>query len=248
MKTKYWLVWGGLILGMLRANACVWEAPISLLDCRVTCLQQIKSPGFVYGIARATGTSVPTSDNVFHERLFSGEIVDGHETQPAMAQQLHRMRQAPTATEAYDLGEGLSEAKRLYTAGAVQFKLVHHSVGTDYVDESPVQGDTDAGLTAAIGWFERVVALPPDSAEPRIVLATYMLARSHQLRGHPHDDEMAVKEYRRTIELVAHGAPDPLGLANAALGELGRIALSQNRTQEAIALYARQASESRPGA
>ena len=247
MKTKYWLVGGGLLLGMLRASACVWEAPLSLLDCRVTCLEQVKSPGFVYGIARATGTPAPTPTNQLHEWL-SGEVVDGHEADPDVAQQLQRMRQTHTADEAYRLGEGLSEAKRLYIAGAVQFKLVHHSVGTDYTDDSPVQGDVDGGLTAAIGWFERVVALQPDPAEPRFVLATYMLGRSHHLRGHPGDDEIAEKEYRRTIELVAHGAADPLGLANAALGEIGRIALQQDRTHEAIALYARQASESSPGA
>jgi hypothetical protein len=246
LKTKYWLVGCGLLLGMLRASACVWEAPPSLLNCRVTCLAQIKSPGFVYGIARTTGAPADAYVNKVLEWR-SGDVVDRNETQPGVAKQLNQMRQAPAADEAYRLGDGLSEAKRLYIAGAVQFKLVHHSVGTDYLDDSPVQGDVDAGLTAAIQWFERVVALQPDPSEPRFVLATYMLGRSHHLRSHPGDDEIAEKEYRRTIDLVAQGAPDPLSLANAALGELGGIALKKGSTHEAVALYARQASGSSPG-
>lgn len=248
MKTRCWLAGAGLVLGMLRANACAWEPPIQLLSCRVDCLEQVTSPGFVYGISRAMGTPLPSPDARFYARRFSGEVVDGSDQNPVeVAQQIHSMRQAPTAEEAYQLGKGLPEAKRLYVAGAVQFRLVHHNAGTfENDDASPVQGDVDAGLTAAIGWFERVTALPPDFTEPRFVLATYMLGRAHHLRGHPGDDDLAVKEYRRTLDLLAHGAPDPLNLATAALGELGRIALDQGHTHEALALYAQQASKSPP--
>jgi tetratricopeptide (TPR) repeat protein len=67
-----------------------------------------------------------------------------------------------------------------------------------------------------------------------------MLARSHFLRDRPGDEEIAVQEYRKTIDLVEKGHMDNLGLGNYSLGELGRIALKHDRFGEAVALYARQ--------
>lgn len=243
MRTNYWVM--VLTLGMIRVEACGPDFSVMLTRCRESCLQQIKTPGFANDVQRLRTTSGPPAmEDPSGGRNQVGFFVDNHETQPGFPQKLSQMRQAPTGDEAYRLGEGLPEAMRLYTAGAVEFNKVHHAVlrdgNEDEAEDSVPADEVNKGLTAAIGWFERVVALPPDPHDPRFVLATYMLARSHFLRGHDGDEDIAVTEYRTTIKLVADGAPDPVGLGNAALGELGRIAMSHDRTSEAIGLYSEQ--------
>jgi tetratricopeptide (TPR) repeat protein len=170
---------------------------------------------------------------------------EGQDREPGAPKKIVDMRNASSGEEAYTVGDGLSEAKRLYTAGAVEFNRAHHSIywGGSRSDETPIApADLDKGMTAAIDWFERVVKLPPDKAEPRLVWATYMLARSHLLRDHPGDEDIAIAQYKKTIELVNAGHEDPLGLANFSLGELAGISLKHQRYADAIALYSQQSS------
>lgn len=250
MKNKFWVTSIVLTLGVMKVEACGPDFQVMLTNCRESCLQQVKSPGFAVDVRRIAETPGPTAvEDTADDEDEVSTLVDRKE-RPRFAEKLRQMRQAATADEAYRLGEGLPEAKRLYTAGAVAFRAAHDFVQWGYEEgtaEAPLSAaDVDLGLTTAIGWFERVVALPPDPHEPRFVLATYMLARSHFLRDHEGDQDIAVAEYRETLKLVANGAPDPVGLANATLGELGRIALTRGQTSEAIALYIQQATG--PGA
>jgi hypothetical protein len=171
-----------------------------------------------------------------------------------------------TGDEAYAVGVGLPAAVRLYTAGAVDFLRAHPLVPySDYNMESDEGPDAErdqelawaaqseapdsakqAALTAAISRFQAVTALPAGDAATRLLWAEYMLGRAYRLRGLPGDLDRAESHFDRVVALVKAGAEDPMALGNAALGELGGIALARNRLEEAMTLYARQAHS--PGA
>jgi hypothetical protein len=214
-------------------------------------LNQITSPGFAFGAARLT-RDLPNSFPQDKRRLaWSTETIGSLEATepPKVREQIAKMRSASTGEEAYVAGEGLAEPLRLYTSGAVDFNRVHHAIGwgderaVGTASEEPhATEEVDAGFSAAIGWFQRVVALPAGKTEPRLVIATYMLARSYSLRGRPGDDDIAIEQYFKTIELVESEHPDPLGLGYVAIGDLGRIFLRHERFGEASIAYARQAA------
>jgi hypothetical protein len=206
----------------------------------------VKAPGFVYDVERLQEKdpeAPPAREGTMYGTDATAAWWESQDREPGAPQKFTNMRNASSGEEAYEVGDGLSEAKRLYTAGAVEFNRAHHSIywGGSRSDESPIlPADLDKGMTSAIDWFERVVKLPVDEAESRLVWATYMLGRSRVLRDHPGDEDIAVAQYKKTIELVNTGHEDPLGLANFSLGEIAGISLKHQRYADAIALYSQQ--------
>jgi len=115
---------------------------------------------------------------------------------------LEAARQAENGKEALIAGEGLPVAVLDYIAGAVEFHAGRLDTATEY--------------------FEAIDRLPPALRRIRTVAAAYMLGRIQQIEGRFD----AARESFRTVRARAQaGAPDPMGLAVASLGEEARIDL-----------------------
>lgn len=240
------LAGGILTAGLITAQACGPDFPLMLTTCRSKCLEEIKAPGFYFDVKRL-GAAPPialttTKPSAAYDSGLTSRALEAQDPEPDASQVMKAMREAPSGKAAYAAGQDLTMAKRLYTAGAVDFNRAHRSLAWGEFAEIPTpDGEAiDSALTAAIEWFDRVSRLSPSESEPRLVWATYMLARSHELRGRPSDETSAIAHYRRTIELVNSGHSDPLDLADASLGALGRIALAKKTYAEAIAYYSEQ--------
>jgi len=134
---------------------------------------------------------------------------------------LEAMRALTSGEAAYAAGEGMPEAVRAYTAGAVSY----HQRKFDQAQH----------------YFERVLALKPheEGRDRRVVWASYMLGTIARLQG---NDEAAAAHWATTRGLVRSGLSDPLGLAVASFGEEARLYLHAGTITKAVALYARQAS------
>jgi cellulose synthase operon protein C len=250
LRTNAKIVLIALVWGLGSAQACGPDFPLMLTECRAKCLNQIKATGFAFDVNLLTpaGAKSPPAANDSYPDGGAAWIDTNRDDAHA---QLASMRAAPTGDAAYALGEGVPESKRLYAAGAVDFNRVHQWRGRSdavapKVPDADNRSDLEVGLTAAISWFERVVALPTDLKEPRFVWATYMLGRCFYLRQQPGDEARAIDAYRKTLSLVEAGSVDPLGLGNASLGELARIELEHRRYEESIGLYVTQAAQQEP--
>lgn len=115
---------------------------------------------------------------------------------------LEAARQAENGKEALIAGEGLPVAVLDYIAGAIEFHAGRLDTATEY--------------------FEAIDRLPPALRRIRTVAAAYMLGRIQQIEGRFD----AARESFRTVRARAQaGAPDPMGLAVASLGEEARIDL-----------------------
>ncbi|MCE9636339.1 MAG: hypothetical protein K8T90_11605 [Planctomycetes bacterium] len=97
-------------------------------------------------------------------------------------------------------------------------------------------GDVAAARTA----WRAVVALPPDERRPRAVWAEYMLGRS-LVDEKPAE---AIAWFTSLRELVRNGAPDPLGLASAAVGWEARARYRSREFVRALTLYQAQGDSS----
>lgn len=162
------------------------------------------------------------------------------------------MRAAPDGDSAYALGASLPKAVRLYTAGAVDFR--HGHISPDEYDgefcaemseeecvaaQASAREEQGKARQRTIARFKAVLDLPEADARPRATWAAFMLGRI--LTDDGHDDE-AQAAFRRTRELAARGFPDPLGLAEASLGEEAQRYLRTEDYARAAALYAEQAA------
>ncbi|TWB18495.1 hypothetical protein FBZ89_110144 [Nitrospirillum amazonense] len=114
------------------------------------------------------------------------------------------MRAAGDGDKAYALGEKLPAAVRLYTAAAVDYKA--------------------GRLDRAAARFQAVLDLPAAEGATRAVWAAYMLGRAAALRDQA---DAALAAFAKARALAQGGAPDPLGLAVASLGEEARVRLAQ---------------------
>jgi hypothetical protein len=122
------------------------------------------------------------------------------------AETLRQMRAETSGDQAYDKGELLPAAVRLYTAGAVDFH----------------KGDA----SKAISRFQKILDLPANDRRDRAVWAAYMLGRLYAGKGM---FAKASKSFALTRELANDGAPDPLGLGVASYGEEARLHLDRAR-------------------
>ena len=149
------------------------------------------------------------------------------------AAQLQSMRSAATGERAYELGQGLAEAVRLYVSGAVEY---HRARDTTEGNEP------SARATRAATYFSQVLALPSASQTSRATWAAYMAAEANALIASEAAKAQAVTYYARVRELARQGFPDPLGLAVASFGEEARLELSRENYPRAIELYLEQAA------
>lgn len=115
---------------------------------------------------------------------------------------LEAARRAENGKEALSAGEGLPVAVLDYIAGAIEFHAGRLDVATEY--------------------FEAIDRLPPALRRIRTVAAAYMLGRIQQLTG---QFDAARKSFQTVRARAQAGAPDPMGLAVASLGEEARIDL-----------------------
>ncbi|HSH99118.1 MAG TPA: hypothetical protein VLA02_00855 [Reyranella sp.] len=129
-------------------------------------------------------------------------LLDRPLSQQVYLARLSDARGAGTAEAALTAGVGLPAAVLEYIAGAVAFN------GDDF--------DT------AIVHFQAIDRLPPEQRRPREVWAAYMQARTHYHLG---DLPAARTAYQTARARALAGAPDPLGLGLASLGEEARLDL-----------------------
>jgi tetratricopeptide (TPR) repeat protein len=167
------------------------------------------------------------------DRLPVGEVAEGGDEASRMeraeaeglpaqaAARIKAMREQSDGDAAYAVGEGLPEAVRAYTAGAVSYRHQQFDKAQHY--------------------FERVLALNPGEGarEQRAVWASFMLGKIARQQG---NSEAAAASWATTRGLVRSGLRDPLGLAVASFGEEARLYLQSVTLAKAVALYARQAA------
>lgn len=115
---------------------------------------------------------------------------------------LDAARRAENGKEALIAGEGLPVAVLDYIAGAIEFRA--------------------GRLDTAAEYFEAIERLRPALRNIRTVAAAYMLGRIEQLTG---QFDAARKSFQTVRARAQAGAPDPMGLAVASLGEEARIDL-----------------------
>lgn len=115
---------------------------------------------------------------------------------------LEAARQAENGKEALIAGEGLPVAVLDYIAGAIEFHAGRLDTATEY--------------------FQAIDRLPPAQRRIRTVAAAYMLGRIQQING---EFDVARKSFQAVRARAQAGAPDPMGLAVASLGEEARIDL-----------------------
>ena len=120
----------------------------------------------------------------------------------ALEAKLEAARAADNGEAALVAGAGLPVAVATYIAGAVEF-----------------QADR---LEAALRYFDAIDQLPPEQRQVRVVAAAFMRGRVHQQLGQLEQARAAFQAARRHAEA---GAPDPMGLGVASLGEEARLDL-----------------------
>lgn len=120
----------------------------------------------------------------------------------ALLAKLAAARAAPDGEAALKAGAGLPLAVATYIAGAIEFRA-------DRLDE-------------ALRFFKAIEQMPPAERRLRIVAALYMQGRTQERLGDLAKARDAFQAARRHAET---GAPDPMGLGVASLGEEARIDL-----------------------
>src|SRR5688572_5433322 len=121
-----------------------------------------------------------------------------------LASKLAAARDAKDGEAAKAAGTGLPVAVLEYIAGAIEFRAGRYD--------------------AAARYFGEIDRLPPDQRRVRVVAAAYMRGRIHQQLGALSPARTAFQAVRR---YVLEGAPDPMGLAVASLGEEARVDLAE---------------------
>ncbi len=161
------------------------------------------------------------------------------------AAKIARMREQANGDAAYALGEGLPEAIRLYTAGAVDFHnaqppLAEPEEGLQELTVEPFEltpEDTKPLMEKAKQRFNAVLALPAEQNSSRVLWATFTLGR---IAAYQDDRILAADYFAKTRQLVKSGLTDPLGLAVASWGEEARLHLRPGEIINAVELYVQQ--------
>lgn len=201
---------GALILaaGASLALACGPFFPWQLFDDRTATLKATPHNSFVF---EATHLA-PAPDDKFavvelgYQDMSPDDIAAAFKKSErdglngAQGARIDAMRATSTDEAAYDAGEGLPPAIRLYTAGAVDFKA--------------------NDLDAAARRFAAVLGLQAADGRARATWAAFMAGRTAALQG---DGARAAAMFVLTRKLAREGRPDPLGLAVASLGEEARL-------------------------
>ncbi len=187
---------GGTVLAAAAlAWACSIDLPPSLLEQRETRLTLPVVNSFYYEIRRLTAApqdSLRSTDNGGTNVEYLRDQAESQDGGGDLAQ----MRQAATVEQAWDAGAKLPAAIRLYTTGAVAYRLGQRERAADL--------------------FQQVLDLPGEDGRPRAVWAAFMLGRMAD------NADQANSFLARTRDLARQGWPDPLGLATATFGEEAR--------------------------
>src|SRR6202167_5814411 len=199
------------LFGASMALACSAVFPWQLLDNRANTLDTMPVDTRSFAYAEAHLFPLP------NDKLIAEET--DYPDQDGMAEAVHAevaglasdqadvvqlMRAEASGDSAFNKGEVLPAAVRLYTAGAVDFH----------------KGDS----AKAIARFQAILDLPANERRDREVWAAFMLGR---LYGSKNDIAEASKSFAATRELANNGAPDPLGLGVASFGEEARLHLKR---------------------
>ena len=208
-----------LLLAVIGTMACSPSFAWQLLAHRAATLHDLPVDGFKFEMNRLVPQPDPRLPVMrddwplswrYHGSFSQPRDVaaeERHILTPTQLTQVGTMRTQLSAQVAYDLGVGLAAPIRLYVAGAVAFN----------------HGD-DA---AAASFFHQALSASDGRATyPQEVWAAYMLGRTLARSG---DGAGAVMAFVRTRSLVATGAPDPLGLSYASLGEQAHLSLTASR-------------------
>ncbi|MEA1675228.1 hypothetical protein [Nitrospirillum sp. BR 11163] len=192
------------------AIACGPDFPWQLLDRREVTLAQTPANPFAWEAAHLVAAPTDTMKAV-ENRWATDDTrtklrTDAETTglSPEAANLISAMRAAGDGDKAYALGEKLPATARLYTAAAVDYKA--------------------GRLDQAAARLRAVLDLPAAEASPRAVWAAYMLGRVAMRRDQA---DAAADAFAKTRALAQAGAPDPLGLGVASLGEEARVRLAQ---------------------
>jgi cellulose synthase operon protein C len=127
----------------------------------------------------------------------------------AFLDRLEKARAAQDGKGALAAGAGLPDVVLAYIAGAVEFRA--------------------ANLDAAEEYFDAITSMPADKQAIRTVAAWYMQGRVHAIKGEMDAARLAFQVARANARA---GAPDPMGLAVASLGEEARVDLIEGRLLE----------------
>jgi tetratricopeptide (TPR) repeat protein len=123
-----------------------------------------------------------------------------------LAQRLGEARNAADGAAALKVGAGLPPAVLEYIAGAIEFRA-------ERFDE-------------ALKHFEAIDRMAPEQRKIRAVASAYMQGRVHQRTGAMAKARASFQAARKEAQA---GAPDPMGLAVASLGEEARVDLVASR-------------------
>ncbi|MDZ5648517.1 hypothetical protein [Nitrospirillum sp. BR 11828] len=192
------------------AIACGPDFPWQLLNRREVTLAETPANPFAWEAAHLVPAPTDTMKAV-ENRWATDDTraklrIDAETTglSPEAASLISAMRAAGDGDKAYALGEKLPAAVRLYTAAAVDYQA--------------------GRLDQAAARFQAVLDLPAAEASPRAVWAAYMLGRVAAQRDQA---DAAAAAFAKARSLAQGGAPDPLGLGVASLGEEARVRLAQ---------------------
>ncbi|MEY4377708.1 MAG: putative signal peptide protein, partial [Pseudomonadota bacterium] len=97
-----------------------------------------------------------------------------------------------------------------------------------------------SNLDAAIGYFLKITTMPPELAGNRRMWAQYSLGRALRMQGTPEARAAAELMFLAVLQRLDQNIADPLDLRNGAYGELGRLALLDNRLADATQWYFKQ--------
>lgn len=237
---RRFVVAGALVLAAAAtAWACGPYFPTQLLDDRAGTLKATPANSFAFEAARLVKPVDGLKANEISPWARQGadpaELTPEESAglTPDQVAAVRAMRQAADGDNAYAAGEGLPEAVRLYTAGAVIYRKADPWCGPrepasdNYGEPAPApvpcDQDVSAELAKAAARFQAILDLPAGEGAIRSVWAAYMLGQVHAARA---ELEPARKAFALARQRAAAGDPDPAGLAVDSYGEEARLYLS----------------------
>lgn len=208
----------------LVASACIGAAlacgpnfPWQLLDSREETVNAPVELNFAFEVSRLVSAPKDSLRAVESDRPVDDEAVTAEReelqsgawrglmaaaTDEWLMARLEAARRADSGDAAKAAAAGLPVAVADYLAGAAEYHA--------------------GRLDAALAFFQAIDRLPAEQRNIRIVWAAYMLARVHQRLG---QFASARADFQATRRHAEAGAPDPMGLAVASLGEEARLDL-----------------------
>jgi len=156
--------------------ACGPDFPPQLLDDRGGTLGATPTNSFTYEVSHLVSTKdkFRVQEGYYGSPAPQGTPDDADKALSAdVAARLKAVRQAANGDAAYAAGAGLPPALRLYTAGAVDYRLSHAAA-----DDVSKDAEKDPNVVAkrAARRFQAVLDLPAQEGAARAVWAAYMLA------------------------------------------------------------------------